>query len=312
MLAAVFTALSAGLLAPSLYMSDDVSMAAFVDGSYTGEPVPHMVYTNVAVGLVLHSLYGAAGSVPWYGIYLFAAHFVALTVILYVVLADRRPGRGWRLLAVAAWLAVFGLWMGTQITFTQVSMLLGSAGVLLYLSRATLAQVHWAVVVAAGAVLGAAFLIRAQSLWAVLVLSLPLLLLAVRRVPWRRQVLFAATAAAVLLFGWAVQTVYYADRPDWQEYSAFNAARGRLEWAVEQGVVDEGDARPRPDGARTTWPCSASGPTPTRTSTPPRASNRSPTRPRTPCSHRSTRGRASTGCAGGGGLTRPLSSSVSP
>jgi len=238
-LAAALTVLSAGPLSPSLYMNDDVGMAEVVDGSQTDRPAPHMVYTNVVVGLVLRALYNSAGSVPWYGVYLFAAHFVALTAVLYVVLADCRPDRGWRLLAATAWLAVFGLWMGTQITFTQVALLLGAAGFLLYLARASLVGAHWRAVAAAGALVGASSLIRVESFWAVMVLSLPLVLLAVRRITWRRQVLFATVAATVVLFGWSFRTVYYADRPDWQQFFALNDARNDLDFPTAVTAVDE-------------------------------------------------------------------------
>jgi hypothetical protein len=241
LLAGAVSGVSAGPLAPSFLTNDDVAMAAAVDGSALGEPVPHMVFSNVAIGLLLSSLYSLAGlhTVPWYGICLFTLHFVALAVILYVVLADRRPAAGVRLLATASWLAVFGLRMGTRITFTQVAFLLGAAGVLLYLARASGRQAHLRTVALAGALLGGASLMRRHAMYEVVVLALPALLLAIRRIPWRRQVLFAATTLGMLLFGWAFQTAYYADAPDWQQYFAFNRARGGVESRAVRAAIDQ-------------------------------------------------------------------------
>lgn len=241
LLAAAVVALSAGPLAPSLYMNDDVAMAARVDGSTLGTPVPHIVFSNVIIGLVLSSLHNLAGlqSVPWYGIYLFTVHFTALAVIIYVVLSDRRPALGLRLLALAGWLAVFGLWMGTRITFTQVAFLLGAAGVFLYLARAPVPRTHWVTVAAAGTLLGAASLLRRHSVYAVMALSVVALLLAARRIPWRRQVLFAAVALGIALFGWVFQAAYYAGAPEWQQYLSLNRARGGLDSPAVRAAIDE-------------------------------------------------------------------------
>ena len=238
LLAAGLTALAAGVLSPRFLGNDDFLIADMIDGSYSGEPQPHMVFTNVAIGLLLSSLYDAAGSVPWYGIYLYLVYFTGLAVIIYVALADDRPGFGGRALALAAYLAVFQMRMGTHIDFTSLALMLGGAGVVLYLCRAPLPRGHWASAVAAGMMLGAASLIRWHALYAVVLLTLPLLALTVHRIPWRRQALFTATTAAVVLAGSVFQAVYYAGKPGWQAYLDFNSTRGSVHQSPELAQIE--------------------------------------------------------------------------
>ena len=228
LIAAGLSVLVAIPLTPVLLGNDDAAIVATLDGSYYGRPQPHTVYANVVVGLALSSLYAAAGSIPWYGIYLYFAYFVGLTAVVYVVLADDRSGFGRRVLALAGYMAVFALWMGTQITFTSVALMLGFAGVLLYLSRGPLPRTSWVAMAGAGVMVGAASLVRWHTLGAVLVLAVPLVLLAARRIPWRRQALFVAVAAGVVLSGCAFQAAYYAGKPEWRDYFEFNAVRSAV------------------------------------------------------------------------------------
>lgn len=238
LLAAGLTALAARVLSPRFLGNDDFLIADMIDGSYLGEPQPHMVFTNVAIGLLLSSLYDAAGSVPWYGIYLYLVYFTGLAVVIYVVLADDRPGFGGRALALAAYLAVFQMRIGTHIDFTSLALMLGGAGVFLYLYRAPLPRGHWASAVAAGLMLGAASLVRWHALYGAVLLALPLLALTLRHIPWRRQALFAATAAAVVLAGSVFQAVYYAGQPGWQAYLDFNSTRGSVHQSPELAEME--------------------------------------------------------------------------
>ena len=73
LIAAGLSVLVAIPLTPVLLGNDDAAIVATLDGSYYGRPQPHTVYANVVVGLALSSLYAAAGSIPWYGIYLYFA-----------------------------------------------------------------------------------------------------------------------------------------------------------------------------------------------------------------------------------------------
>lgn len=236
-LAATLAALFALTLSPGYETNDDVAMQSIVDGTSYGEPLPHLVFSNVLIGLVLSSLYRAAEGVPWYGIYLGLAHLCALLVAVYATLSGR-VGRLWvRLLGLAAVLTAFHLSMWMQLQFTSTAILFGASGVVLYWAVAQRTPARWGGLALAGAMVGASSWIRWRSATVALLLALPVVILSLRRVPWRRQAVFAATAAVMLLVGSVAQSLYYRDRADWQTYFAFNATRGSLQQSPYLGNV---------------------------------------------------------------------------
>ncbi len=238
MIAAVFVL----TLDPGYETNDDVAMQGVVDGG-NGVPLPHLIFSNVVIGLMLKSLYSAAGGFPWYGLYLYLLHFAALVALLYAVLSDRRGPIRLRLLALAGVLAIFHLQMWMQLQFTSTALLLGASGLVLYAAAARDGG-RRRVYFAAGLMVGLAPLVRWATLPALGLLALPVLLITLRRVPWRRQALFAATAAAVVLGASLAQAAYYQGKEEWHDYFAFNEVRGFLHQApglegIEQEVLDE-------------------------------------------------------------------------
>ncbi|OFW54835.1 MAG: hypothetical protein A2V75_06995 [Actinobacteria bacterium RBG_16_70_17] len=227
-LSAAIAAVFVLTLSPGYDTNDDVGMQSAVDGTM-GEHSPHLVFSNVLIGLLLSTLYRAVGWFPWYGLYLYAAHFAALLAVVYVVLADRRGHFKVRLLALGGVLAVFHLSMWMQLQFTSTAMLFGASGVMLYLAVAPREPARWGTIAVGGAMVGLSSWIRWHSGWAVVLLSVPVLVLTLRRLPWRRLALFAGTAAAILLAGSVAQAIYYADQPAWQTYFDFNAARDHIQ-----------------------------------------------------------------------------------
>ncbi|HSQ37563.1 MAG TPA: hypothetical protein VLS92_06710 [Acidimicrobiia bacterium] len=230
-------------LSPGYETNDDVGMQAMVDGTM-GEHSPHLVFTNVLIGLVLSTLYRAVDWFPWYGLYLYLAHFACLLTVVYVALAVPR-GRLWvRLLSLAAVVAVFHLPMWMALQFTSTSMLLAASGVMLSLAVAQQGTARWGAIVAAGAMVGFSSWIRWPSLWAVALIALPAVALTIRRIPWRRAAVLAGTAIAVLLAGSIAQAAYYAGKPDWQAYFALNERRNHIQHAsglsgLDPAVLDE-------------------------------------------------------------------------
>lgn len=237
-LAAVVTVGSLLLLAPRFGVNDDVSMSAIVDGSYFGEPRPHLVFSNVLLGLLLSTLYGWAGTIPWYGMYLAAVHFVALAVVVYLVLSEGGRRRS-RLPGLAAFVGLFGLWLVTEMGFTSQGLMLAITGTMLYLARGH----RRSAVVVAALMAGASTLIRWDSLLGALALALPFLIWAMWRLPRWNQALFAGIVAAVVVCGVVVQETYYAGDEAWQEYASFNRARGsvmeRHDWQRDDALLAE-------------------------------------------------------------------------
>ena len=126
-------------------------MQAIVDGTFLGKPSPHLIYGNVVVGLVLQALYQAVSWIPWYGCYLYAAHFASVVAFIYVVLAGRRHRSAPRILVLLAVLALFQLPMWLTLQFTSTALLLGASGVMLYMSLVDRERTPWTGIVVAGA-----------------------------------------------------------------------------------------------------------------------------------------------------------------
>lgn len=236
-LSAAIAAVFVLTLSPGYDTNDDVGMQSAVDGTM-GEHSPHLVFSNVLIGLLLSTLYRAVGWFPWYGLYLYAAHFAALLAVVYVVLADRRGRLKVRLLALGGVLAVFHLSTWMQLQFTSTAMLFGASGVMLYLAVAPREPARWGTIAVGGAMVGLSSWIRWHSGWAVVLLSVPVLVLTLRHLPWRRLALFAGTAAAILLAGSVAQAVYYAGQPGWQTYFDFNAARDHIQQSTLLDQLD--------------------------------------------------------------------------
>ncbi|MFH1329790.1 MAG: hypothetical protein ABIJ48_03935 [Actinomycetota bacterium] len=215
-------------LTPLYETNDDVAMQAVVDGTLTGEPLPHVILSNVILGLILRSLYRALGWFPWYGAYLYLLHLAALVALVYVVLSGHRERLGLRLLMLGGVVAVFHIPMWMSLQFTSTAFLLGATGVVLFRSVADRVSAPWVPIVAAGAMVGISWWVRWRSAAGVLLLAVPILAPALRRTNWRRFVAFAGVVLVFVVAGAAFQAAYYGGQPEWQEYFTFNAVRGQL------------------------------------------------------------------------------------
>lgn len=122
-----------GLFVPQFQTNDDAAMAMIAAGfELSDSGTEHLLFTHVAIGLVLQRLYAAWPEFPWYGTYLHLLQFLAFTLLGFCLLrvAGPRPGA----LLWLAWLATFGSAAVISLQFTQVSALLAGAGLFACLS----------------------------------------------------------------------------------------------------------------------------------------------------------------------------------
>jgi len=227
-LAGVFAAGFFLLLTPTFDSNDDVGMMFIADGTFYGSPQPHLIFQHPIVGITLSTLYRWTGAINWYSLWLYSLHAGALVVLLALVLGDRRTRLLPRLAGLLAFWAVFTLSMWMELQFTGVSITLGAAGVLWYASVAARDRIPYPVIAAAGVLVGLSGWVRWRGMQAVVVLALPLAVIALRRIPWRRHAVFAGAALAVVLFGMVFQAIYYAGDDDWNEFLEFNSVRGAI------------------------------------------------------------------------------------
>ncbi|NQV05662.1 DUF2029 domain-containing protein [bacterium] len=225
------------LLTPTFNSNDDISMMFIANGSWFGEPQAHLVFTNPIIGQAVASLYGWIPAIPWYPVYLFALSCITLFVLVWLVLTDRREHFGWRLLSLSAVVAVFETWLWMNVQFTSVAIALGGAGVVLYAAMAGSERIPVWVIAGAGTMIGVASLVRWRSFQAVVILAIPIIVLMVRAIPWKRQAWFAGAALAVVVLGIAFQSIYYAGDDEWNDFFAFNEVRGTLHNSTRLNVA---------------------------------------------------------------------------
>jgi hypothetical protein len=130
---AVLFATVFGTLTVGYESNDDVGMAAIASGLMTGRPSAELIYSNLAVGLVLKQLYLWTHRVNWYTVYLLVAHFAAMSGLLFAFLRIRSS-----LLSVILFCMLFleyevGLLLWLQ--FTSIAIIAGIVGSLLLTGR---------------------------------------------------------------------------------------------------------------------------------------------------------------------------------
>ena len=130
---------------PAYETNDDVSMSMIASGTGIGvQPDEHLVFTHVAIGLLLKYLYIQMPSIPWYGSYLLGIHFLSQVAVLYAMLK-------WRYSRAAAFcylvlFAIAGVQLITRLQFTSTAIWCVECGLFLAWNGLALrrdAGCHW-------------------------------------------------------------------------------------------------------------------------------------------------------------------------
>jgi hypothetical protein len=225
--AVALVALALGLYTPRYETNDDVTMNLVAAGvAFADHPDEHLLHTNVALGLPLRWLYGAAPAVPWYGLYQVAALTAAAAAIAYALLrVNPSPGQA---AVVLLFFGVAVLPCLAEIQFTKTAFLASMAGFLLFLAPLRGAA-PWprAADAAAGVLLVLGSLIRFQGFLLAGVATAPVAALAAVAAPARaaRRAIPVALAAAAAVALYQFNLAYYARDPEWQDFYAYNALR---------------------------------------------------------------------------------------
>jgi hypothetical protein len=212
---------------PAFETNDDVRMMLGVSGISTGVPSEYMMYTNVIIGIILKFLYTQLPGINWYTFYLYAAHYLAMSVILYSIVQLRMS---WLRIFQYVLLCIFieyPLLMILQFTSTAFVVALSGFCLLLSALQSHGAQ-SWRHVVVSALLLVLAGLIREAVFYGAMLLIVPVLILKF----WGIQTLKIPVCLGVsgLLFFIVIEynRQYYAGDPSWKEYYTSNKLRGRL------------------------------------------------------------------------------------
>jgi len=214
---------------PHFETNDDVWMMLTLSGQVTSlEPTAFIIWMNLFFCQALAWLYSAADSVSWYGLMQVSSIIIAVEVMLYALIIQGVSIE--RVLLFVLCLISFALPVLIRLQFTKTSFLVGLSGI--FLLYATLLQQPspWLMLAKTltrllGVVLllTLSFLIRKESLYLVVSLSIPLLLYLAWQT-WRARtfslLLITMLAVGLLLSGldYGHQRAYAQD-PEWRRFN---------------------------------------------------------------------------------------------
>jgi hypothetical protein len=219
-------------LSPSYQQNDDPVMAMIVSGTGVAlEPDPHLMFTHIAMGRALAFLYTVAFGMPWYGLYLLAAHLLAQAGLIHALTITRPPGEV--LPAYIGYWVAAGIYFPLRLQFTSTGLICVQAGVLLALVALTADSTPGSRRRRLGAasvlvVLGAAIRFDALLLGAVSAAPATIIALRPRRDMWRTALAFALAVAAVTMSLEAYDRAVYQSDPGWRSFRELNVVRARM------------------------------------------------------------------------------------
>jgi len=206
---------------------DDAIMLLTASGVTTGTPSEYVIYSNVIVGLALKFLYLHASNIRWYPIYLYLAHFIAMTVILCSIIR-RKPD--WP--AVFHYLGLFIIFempLLMRLQFTSAASALALGGFCLFIttldSRGGKAAAY---LVIASALVAGGGLIRIDSVYLLAFLAAPVLLTLMIGKSRRQAVVFVLLSAVLLTALACFDDAYYMKDPQWAKYHQYQIIRDKL------------------------------------------------------------------------------------
>lgn len=230
------------LCAPAFETCDDVFLMDMASGRFTGRPEAQLFYTNVTLGFALKTLYQISQGVGWYGLTIVGAQLAGWHLIARGALAlapERRT-----LLVLSAAFAVLGLPLLMELQYTATALFLGCAAAFSYAARQ---RENWArgPALSAGAGLVFAGLIRAQSLHAALVFSLPLaLVFLMRKRPLKQDLIWLAATLALHGATLGLQSLALRSDPEWARFAALEDTMWNLAGRPPMPVEKRGALAP--------------------------------------------------------------------
>jgi hypothetical protein len=216
---------------PTYIENDDLTIVDFVIRGFD------VRYAGVLFTDLLHQLYLLARHVPWYGLALYAAHVLSLSLWFGLLWRVLRPT--WLAALACLLLCAAYLVFLFYLNYTSASVMLCLAALGWLCVDLMEGRYGWRRLLGFGLVFMLGAWIRPQGAMGAVAYALPLLLLAVLAAPrgesagikLRRLAFAAALFCAPALVNYVIDAGLriYTATPEQQAYDAFNAPRGRLQ-----------------------------------------------------------------------------------
>ena len=214
--------------APVYNTNDDVTMMHIVSGIRNGgQPSPYMVASNILIGKTLSFFFEHWPGVNWYSCYIVLAHFIAMTIILYLFL-KKKP----LLFGLALYGGVFiflELPLLLSLQYTSTAFLVFLSGFLLFIAIIN-GEDRWVSVplVISVIMMAAAGMIRPDVFYMAILLTTPLFIFKYWGKKDLRVLFYPAIAIALFYLLLSYDGSIYNRNSDWKSYKQSFAVRARL------------------------------------------------------------------------------------
>jgi hypothetical protein len=207
--------------------NDDPTMLSFVDGSFSGENNPIMVFEHPFIGFLLSALYKLFPATPWYPVFLTV--MVALALALVIVLCDTPVSKIFSIV-----LAVSIIIRATQNPSFSISAVVVVACALWIAAKSVDSNDKFLFAIASTLLL-TGVMIRSEAFFLALLIISPVFLWVVifAKDNLRQKVFMRCVLALALFFSLQIivnQTKFFcvsgSDCASWKTYSEYNKIRG--------------------------------------------------------------------------------------
>lgn len=212
----------------SFMTNDDVAMMLTANGFLNNfEPSEHLVFISLWIGKLLKNLYELYPAIQWYSYFLLWVHFLSCYTILYCLLSLSTKYRhySWIILLVVAF---FEIRFISSLTFTTTAFVSIIAGSLALIQFVNIKKIDKKLVVLASVCFVLGTMVRYWALVAVVVVSLPFLILNYKSLYLKRLVLFSALIAMCIFGLRQAESHFYSNNAEWGEFLQYNQIRGAL------------------------------------------------------------------------------------
>ncbi|MBI4653695.1 MAG: hypothetical protein HY752_01645 [Nitrospirae bacterium] len=171
-------------------INDDVIMAMSIYGKgFSNNPSEYIVYSNIIIGSALKKIYQTLPSHPWYGIYTFFILFTSFVVLLYSLLSYKYSIT--RIVYFLVYFVLFGLFFIRGPEFTTNASMIGISGAFLLLASLydEKKNLSYKTIIVCILLLSLSSLIRMDSFFLVMILSLPLIILGIAKKEFNKQII---------------------------------------------------------------------------------------------------------------------------
>ncbi|MCG8582954.1 MAG: hypothetical protein MI866_23755 [Bacteroidales bacterium] len=203
--------------------NDDIAMALFASGSYSGMPNEHLVFINFIFGFILKFLYQFNSSIEWYTYSFLALQILSVSIIVNYISSHTIS----KFMKVCFALVCYTLSIRLLILlqFTTTAAMVATAGLLLTVnSKRGISYMGIVLIIIAS-------LIRFNAAMLVVLMASPVFIIDALKNKVVRIKYAHITLAISLCFCLGAKladTYYYQHEQEWKDYVAFNAFRGKI------------------------------------------------------------------------------------